>query len=372
MILLLIRKKNSTNSDSTSFLLLNENDFSLYTIHDLRISSIKFIETYKYNSFISSVTHDDNNIYISYYNTIYSFDINTFKFQKIISKSSKNVSGQIYYSDGYIYRCDDAVNCVTKINVKTLKETYIDIVEGTIIPKLHNCNFQKEKSMFFFEYIFIQNNKLHIGCVRYIDLLTNDNKNKLKIYKNEMNYVSDFATKGFDKYYNDVQKEIWNNVICCTNNSVTRANSFDDIHDTEDSIEKYIFGIYYKNNNIHFEKEVVFNIETNSVECVDNVYLEDSIGLLVINDFIWSICKGNLIKSKTSVVSIYKIEDPLVYTFIDIKHNNNNIYIIASNNYIENLPSLLFIFNINTEKLERKILNHDILKDNYIMSLDII
>ncbi len=52
------------------------------------------------------------------------------------------------------------------------------------------------------------------------------------------------------------------------------------------------------------------------------------------------------------------------------KFNADNI--IASNIYAENLPSLLFIFNINTEKLERKILNHDILKDNYIMSLDII
>ena len=146
MILLLIKKNLSTNSDIMSFLLLNEKDFSLNTIQDLNISSIKSPETYNKYSFNytlnPSVTHDDNNIYISYYNTIYSFDINSFKFQKIISKSSKNVCGQIYYSDGYIYRCDGQVNCVTKINVKTLKETYIDIVEESIIPKLHHHNFK--------------------------------------------------------------------------------------------------------------------------------------------------------------------------------------------------------------------------------------
>ena len=187
-----------------------------------------------------------------------------------------------------------------------------------------------------------------------------------------MNYVSDFATNKFNKLTNDMQKEIWNNQICCTNTSATRANSFDYIHDTRDSIDACIFYPYYRNNNIHYEKEVVFNIETNSVECVDNLYLSDSVGLLVINDFIWSIYDGKLIKSKTSVVSIYKLEDSLVYDFIDIKHNNNNIYILAVDDCLCVLPSLLFIFNINTEKLERKILNHDMLKDTCIISLDII
>ena len=52
------------------------------------------------------------------------------------------------------------------------------------------------------------------------------------------------------------------------------------------------------------------------------------------------------------------------------KFNADNI--IISDIVMNCLPSLLFIFNINTEKLERKILNHDILKDNYIMGLDII
>tara|TARA_B100000780_G_scaffold214164_1_gene153709 strand:- start:332 stop:2071 length:1740 start_codon:yes stop_codon:yes gene_type:complete len=125
------------------------------------------------------ITNDDNYIYIACNENICSFDINTFEYVKTISTSGRVNTHQLCYNDGYIYRCDTAVNCITKINVTTLEETYIDVVLKKIIPKLPECKYVKDKDIYHINSIYIDDNKLYINAGRSDNILGYNNNKKL-------------------------------------------------------------------------------------------------------------------------------------------------------------------------------------------------
>ena len=341
-------------------ILLNEKDLSVRTI--------PYVGEVNNNCFFS-ITHDDNNIYISNKNTIMSFDINTYKFNQIISESGKNIEAEIHYSDGYIYRNDDEVNCISKINVKTLEETYIDILTGDIIPELYKLNYRNvhEKLLCNVINIKVDNNKIYLNCIGYINILTKDNKPLLELYKNEMNKVIDNPYEEDYIINNQMKKNIWYSDM-----GLTRADSFDDIIITKDIFIEKIRPHLYTGKQV----EIVFDMETNSA--LSTKFLLDGINntiityMLIINGDRWYLYDGELIKyeNNTLIISRYKTLDKSIYDFISMTHDNNNIYIFVCKPFT--YSHSMIIFNINTEKIEFKNLNNDIFNTSHIINTDYI
>ncbi len=123
------------------------------------------------------ITSDNDNIYIASNEKICSFDINTLEYKKDISSTGRVNTHEIYYHNGYIYRCDTAVNCITIINVNTLEETYIDIVLKKQIDNLYSSKQTRDKDIFHINSITINENILYITCKGYSNMVNLRNKN---------------------------------------------------------------------------------------------------------------------------------------------------------------------------------------------------
>ena len=68
------------------------------------------------------ITSDNNFIYIASNDKICSFDKKTFEYKKLISSTGNVNTHHLLHYNGYIYRCDTSVNCITRIDLKTSEE----------------------------------------------------------------------------------------------------------------------------------------------------------------------------------------------------------------------------------------------------------
>lgn len=410
---------NTTNNieNIISFAILNETDLSITKIPFVKEFNSMYIDhncTTQFNN-PYGVTHDDNNIYISNLYNIASFDINTFEFKKMISKTGTDPLSPIYYYDNHIYRCDNPVNCISKINVNTFEETYIDIIKGAIIPELYHYNYYSEKNILNCNLMFLNNKNIHLACNYSMNLLSNDNDDLLEVYDKKMNSVS-LIPSIKNIAHTNAQMKRWNMLIA-SKRGVTRADSFDNINNTgalNNIIDKRRI---FKENDSPDNKEFVLNMETNSVEHVPRIFKDftgfDTGGLksnlIMVNDFGWYLCKqtATLKKIKGAEILSYELLDPEKYIVNGFTYNNNNLYIFAMDKMVAKLhsqkgtkdeyniqslnkpdtinsetisvmyttpplPPLLIIFNINTEKADSKIIDSDIFNSAMISCVDFI
>ena len=455
MIILTINK-----NIETSFILLNETDLSITKIPFVKEFNSSFIDPFDNEEYPNNpygVTNDKDNIYISNRKNIASFDIKTFEFKKIISTTGIDNLSKIQYYNGYIFRCDSKVNCISKINVETLDETYIDVIQGNVIPELYNSSFNVEKNVIGNKCsFFVNNNNLHLWCKKYYNIIKDDSISRLELYKTAMNSTPDVSLNNNNFNYNKNQSLRWNMLIV-ENTGVTRADSFDyyfdpdkklgilndEIYNPPDIIENSLDNEILNKKSSDFGNEVVFNIETNSVQSINKLYGTINSGLIVINGITWTLCKEHcqLLKCHGNYLSRYKLENTDRYLLSSITYKNNNIYIFAfpidilkgeiylthiineegnieyvddnpsdadliknlekygksfnfdpetrlpieiklnedyippkhyKEQYINRpfLPSLMLIFNIDTEQIERKILHDDIFNNSYVNCAD--
>ena len=356
MVLLITCEKHNIDSNNLHcFIVLNENDMSFNKIPYIDELNSKCKNKYgKLNKqgIMSydggrkpfrpyGVTHDENNIYIASNELICSFDINTFIFKKIISDTGRVNTHQILYDDGYIYRCDTAINCITKINVNTCEEIYFDIVQQKVIDKLYECSHSNDKGLYHINNIFIVGNKLHINAQKYINLLSDDKKDDLIFYNKIMNFTN-------DEYNNYVKNKY-------------------------PSYQEYYFNIFqytFENidiNDSHHSRSIILNLDTNTFESNPiKIYGTGHHGMLIIDDNFWSIDShsGKLIKKNKNETSEYKIVDELEYKLRGLTHKEDSIYMLAFpvglyyDDYTR--PSLMLIFNINTQEITSKDLPKEI------------
>tara|TARA_B100000780_G_C21103993_1_gene445664 strand:- start:113 stop:1939 length:1827 start_codon:yes stop_codon:yes gene_type:complete len=163
------------------------------------------------------ITRDTDNIYIASNEKLCSFDINTLEYKKDISSTGRVNTHEIYYHNGYIYRCDTCINCITVINVNTLEETYIDIKLRKFIDKLYDCKQARDKDLFHLNSITINENILYILCRGYstmnrIQEKDSHDKTFTEIYNEILNLsdteydnseiITDLNNKYYSKYYN--------------------------------------------------------------------------------------------------------------------------------------------------------------------------
>ena len=166
-------------------ILFNENDLSYTLLPMCEHLTSKLPQTtmddYKIQGRTANrpfgITSDNDNIYIASNEKICSFDINTLEYKKDISSTGRVNTHEIYYHNGYIYRCDTAVNCITIINVNTLEETYIDIVLKKQIDNLYSSKQTRDKDIFHINSITINENILYITCKGYSNMVNLRNKN---------------------------------------------------------------------------------------------------------------------------------------------------------------------------------------------------
>tara|TARA_B100000902_G_scaffold89187_1_gene93011 strand:+ start:584 stop:2311 length:1728 start_codon:yes stop_codon:yes gene_type:complete len=165
-------------------ILFNENDLSYTLLPMCEHLTSKLPQTtmddYKIQGRTANrpfgITSDNDNIYIASNEKICSFDINTLEYKKDISSTGRVNTHEIYYHNGYIYRCDTAVNCITIINVNTLEETYIDIVLKKQIDNLYSSKQTRDKDIFHINSITINENILYITCKGYSNMINLRNK----------------------------------------------------------------------------------------------------------------------------------------------------------------------------------------------------
>lgn len=348
--------------DQNCFVVLNENDMSFNKISYIDELNSKYKNKYgrlnkqgimSYDGGRKSfrpygVTHDENNIYIASNELICSFDINTFIFKKIISDTGRVNTHQILYDDGYIYRCDTAINCITKINVNTCEEIYFDIVQQKVIDKLYECSHSNDKGLYHINNIFIVGNKLHINAQKYINLLSDDKKDDLIFYNKIMNFTN-------DEYNNYVK-----------NNYVKNNHPL---------YQEYYFNIFenilqdsdVNVNDSHNSRSIILNLDTNTFDSNSiKIYGTGHHGMLIIDDNFWSIDShsGKLIKKNKNETSEYKIVDKLKYKLRGVTQTEDSIYMLAFpfglfyDDYT--IPSLMLIFNINTQEITSKDLPKEI------------
>tara|TARA_Y100000592_G_scaffold26563_1_gene42035 strand:+ start:1272 stop:2378 length:1107 start_codon:yes stop_codon:yes gene_type:complete len=359
MVLLITCEKYNLYSnnldDNHSFIVLNENNMSFKKIPyiDELNSKNKYIygrinkqRIVSYDGGRTSfrpygVTHDENNIYIASNELICSFDINTFVFKKIITDTGRVNTHQILYNDGYIYRCDTAVNCITKINVNTSEEIYFDIVQQKVIDKLYECSHCNDKGFYHINNIFIVGNKLHINAQKYINLLSDDKKDDLIFYNKIMNFTN-------DEYNNYVKNKY-------------------------PSYQEYYFNIFENIlqdidiNDFQHSRSIILNLDTNTFESNPiKIYGTGHHGMLIIDDNFWSIdsYSGKLIKKNKNETSEYKLVNENEYKLRGLTYKEDSLYILAFPlsvfDDIYTIPSLMLIFNINTQEITSKDLPKEI------------
>ena len=287
------------------------------------------------------ITTDEKNIYIASNENICSFDINTFKYKKTITTSGRVNTHQLCYNDGYIYRCDTAVNCITKINVNTLEETYIDIVFKKTIPNLYESKYARDKDIYHINCIFIHDNKLYINAGRYFNIL-NDEKKK-NIY-NEIinlsndNYDNSNLMKAIYKENSGINTGMYH-ILCIW------GNGFDYI----DDIETYINELKYINVNIDIKLEKELDI-TNLDAFVKKIYHNES--NYIDSDFIEN--KINYLKNSKQKVKMYLLYD---------KNPKLELYKEDINNYIANTNMVDFKRYIR--RLYNPSINQNTTRDHY-------
>ena len=348
-----------------SFLVLNDKDYSIEKeIPYQEELDSKIINTYEGKDICGNIiysnrkdtfnpygiTCDENNIYISSNEIICSFYKKNFKYNKVVSKTGCKKTKNILYHNGYIYRCDTAVNCITKININTLEEIYIDAVEQKIIDKLPDSDSLSHLNFNNINSLYIENNILYINCNNYINFLSDENEEKLKNYKK----------------LRDLSNEEYNELLKKTN-----ENYIDD----EYSLLKKIMLPQYLN----FSYYLTFNIETNKFNKKANLIKSRSHkSLIVVNDIVWSCCpyRGSLIK-KTKIETIeFNLVDKNIYSIKGLYKKKNKLYIFAcirkeiiEEKKYNDIKSKVCIFYLNTEKIEYKDLPDKIKVINNVLNI---
>lgn len=264
------------------------------------------------------ITTDEKYIYVASNENICSFDINTFEYQKTISTSGRVNTHQLCYNDGYIYRCDTAVNCITKINVNTLEETYIDVVFKKIIPNLYESKYVRDKDIYHINCFFIHDNKLYINASRYFNVL--DTENYKKIYDEILNlsndnYDNSNLMKAIYKENSAMNTGMYH-ILCIW------GNGMDYIDDIGININE-LKNIYI---DIKIEKELDI---TDISAFVKKIYQNESNN--IDSDFIET--KINYLKNATQKVRMYLLYD---------RNPNLELYRDGSNNYIANTNMVHF------------------------------
>ena len=287
------------------------------------------------------IASDNKNIYIASNDIIAAFDIFTYKFKKIITNSGRVNTHQIYYYKDHLYRCDTAVNCITKININTLEETVIDIVEQKIIPSLHECKHIDDKNLYSINSICVANGKLNIICKKYIDLKQNNNQEEYEFYNRLVNLsnteYNDYVSK-LSKYYLSFKSSA-------------------------------LEGIKIKDINYRISKHIVFNIETSTFEDTPKtMYGKGHNSILVIGNNVWSLCSssGKLVKNSKTNINTYNIVDKNNYYLRGMTFKANLLYIFATpdENRYRNISlseintnyssCLLILFNVKNDTIEKK------------------
>ena len=358
MIILTVTKnsglcKNKTKNNNTShhptFILFDENNLSFSEVPYNETLNCKQSEEYfnindkpSFRPF--GITYDINNIYVASNNIICSFSKKNFSFKKKISETGLINSHQLCCKDGYLYRCDTAINCITKINLSSLEETYIDLVNGKVIPNLYECNSAYSKDLYHINSFCIYNNKLHIVASTYVDI--NDASKKSK----------------YQEYMNISRNEI-NNYI---DNYIDNDNS-----KTTYLRNKRLLNLAFIENNDDFKlsRHITYDIATNKIEKIDKIYSSKHHDILFINGNIWSLSTemGLLIKKNSQgIVSEYKLVDAQDYYLRGITNDENFIYIFANyiyrklnsdnNTNADSEKNKLCVFDIQNETIEYKLL----------------
>ena len=345
-----------------SFIVLNENDLTFNIIDyneclDSRLlnkdgkKNIFGIMEYSQgrNSYRPyGIASDSNNIYIASNDIIAAYDKNTYKFNKLITSTGRVNTHQIYYYEGHLYRCDTSVNCISKINITTLEESVIDMVEQKTIPSLYECKHTDDKNIYHINSICVVDKKLHILFNRYIDLKHNK-KNKVE-YEHYNNIINLPNAK-----YNDYVSNLSKNYL---NYKYSPLNS-----------------IKRKDKNYLISKHIVYDIEKSSFEGIPKtLYGIKHHSIIVVDNNIWSLCthSGKLIRKNKTQTKIYNIQPPENYYLRGMTHKDDKLYIFAIpneniknyfsilNNYkISDINSLysciLVIFNIKNETIEKEL-----------------
>ena len=299
------------------------------------------------------ITTDNNYIYIACNEFICSFEKTTFEYKNIISNTGRVNTHQLCHNNGYLYRCDTAINCITKINLNTLEETYIDIPFRRIIPHLYECKYVRDKDLFHINCIYIHNNKLYINAARYIEIknLSNDGKQIMEHLLSASNeeYDDDEKIDNLKQNYN-MENGVENN----------------DIKNETGQLPFY-FNTFLENNletnDILESRIVIYNIDTNTFEPETiKIHKQQHHDIMIINDNIWSLCtsEGSLNKITSSGKTLFQLVEPSKYFLRGMTHKNNIIYAFANKHRdfkYKNVPPVMIIFDMSNETFIKKTLD---------------
>ena len=107
------------------------------------------------------ITQDNKRIYVASNEKIGCFNRQTFEYLGLFSRTGEVNTHQILYHDKHIYRCDTAVNCITRINIHTKEEIYYDVLNQKQVKSLPKTNSYNEKDVLHLNTITFHNGELY-------------------------------------------------------------------------------------------------------------------------------------------------------------------------------------------------------------------
>tara|TARA_B100000287_G_C20594616_1_gene765637 strand:- start:41 stop:928 length:888 start_codon:yes stop_codon:yes gene_type:complete len=232
------------------------------------------------------IAYDGDFIYVASNDRICSFDKKTFEYKKLITSSGRINTHHILYHNNFIYRCDTAVNCITRIDLKTLEEIHYDCLFREKISPLTKTIDAKQIDVLHINSISIYKDKLYVvaHCLGRrsspsysftLDLDLNNYENHIDnlgfsvhdiIVLNNESYVLDTSSGNLVKFDSKKNKKKYN--IVNSNKWFLRGM-------TKKNKYLYIFaGPNHKTTkNLTKSKLIIFNLETKTFDkkYIDNI-----------------------------------------------------------------------------------------------------